>query len=286
MGAEADWLDSVLEPTTEDSADVRWALETAVALWARGDKPQAVRWMQHAAQAATADGRQDRAGMLDRAAVELEARQAPARSMAVPSVTQPDGEHTEPIHERRTPVSMTNRSPRTTGTRRRNLPPTAPYKVAPEDVTRLVAPDSSLLEACEAEEPMTHREPPKSRQPTVSVPLAEMKELSPPSIPIDSLDATLTRVRPAVQDSDGVEHTVVMDSEEPAPERISSTGSHAPSTLGSPTTALESMRALRVVVAGGSGKELVVRLLDEGEPVPDGAQEALLIALGPARNRA
>src|SRR5690242_17729170 len=81
MSREADWLDPALEPQADDSADVRWALETAVALWARGEKVQAVSWMQHAAQAATADGRQERAGLLQRAASALETRPAPPPSL-------------------------------------------------------------------------------------------------------------------------------------------------------------------------------------------------------------
>jgi hypothetical protein len=53
-----------------------------------------------------------------------------------------------------------------------------------------------------------------------------------------------------------------------------------PTTVGSPQTTLEPMRALRVAIASGQGRQIVLRLLDEGEAAPAGAQEALLIALG------
>ncbi len=53
----------------------------------------------------------------------------------------------------------------------------------------------------------------------------------------------------------------------------------APGTLGSPNLPLEAMRARRVAVAEGSGKELSLRLLDEDEAVPPGAQEALLLPI-------
>jgi hypothetical protein len=39
------------------------------------------------------------------------------------------------------------------------------------------------------------------------------------------------------------------------------------------------MRARRVAISQGSGKELSVRLLDEGEGVPAGTQEAFLLPL-------
>jgi hypothetical protein len=272
MGAEADWLDAVLEPRPEDSADVRWALETAVALWARGDKPQALRWLQHASQAATADGRQDRASMLDRAASELDTRPLPPKSTSRPSFPEHTLDETEPME----------RSRSTTSARRRNLPTTAPYQVALDDVTRLVAPDPSLLEACEPEEPLTNREPPKSQKATVAMPAMDFLPQPAPSLPGDALDATLTRVRPPTQVRDPAEHTVVMEA---IPEALIHTGSTEPNTLGSPTRALEPMRALRVVVSGGSGKELIVQLLDDGEVAPPGAQEALLIALSPTRSR-
>lgn len=267
MSAEADWLDPALAPQAEDSADVRWALETAVALWARGEKVQAVSWMQHAAQAATADGRQERAGLLQRAASELEMRPAPP-----PSLARAPGPSTL---EDTKPLSHDS----TTGQHRRNMPPTAPYQVAPDDITRLVAPDEALLEACET--PQTHREPPKSQNATVAIPMMEFPPGAPPSVSMESLDATLTRVRPAV-DRGHSARTIVMESME-MPALPSITGTTMPNTLGSPTMLLEPMRAVRVVVAGGGGKELVVRLLDEGEALPLGAQEALLVALGPKR---
>lgn len=272
MSAQADWLDPALEPQTDDSADVRWALETAVALWSRGDKVQAVSWIQHAAQAATTDGRQERAALLTRAAAELQTR--PALPNSLPRVAPPSTtlENTERLE-----------SSSTTAERRRNMTATAPYQIASEDVTRLIEPDSALLEACESD-PQTHREPPKSQHATVAIPMMEFPAQAPLSVSMESLDATLTRVRPPTLSREPSDRTIMMPAMETTPDSPSLTGTTMPNTLGSPTMLLEPMRAVRVVVAGGGGKELVVRLLDEGESLPVGAQEALLIALAPKRN--
>jgi hypothetical protein len=273
MSADADGHDPVLEPQPEDSADVRWALETAIALWARGETAQAVSWMQHAAQAATADGRQERAGSLQRAAEALESRPAHPPSLATAPASA-SLEETKP---------MTHES--TTTQRRNNMTRTAPYQVAPDDITRLVAPDAALLEACESD-PQTHREPPKSQHQTVAIPMmdfAPQPQPGPPSVSAESLDATLTRVRPPTLNRDRSDSTIVMESIDSAQMHSLMTGNTMPNTLGSPTMLLEPMRAVRVAVVGGGGRELVVRLLDEGEALPVGAQDALLVALGSKR---
>jgi hypothetical protein len=85
-----------------------------------------------------------------------------------------------------------------------------------------------------------------------------------------------------------LEPTVVMEEDR---ELVSSTAPHAPDppmaprssngprTLESIPDPLEPMRAVRVAVRLGQGKELSVRLLDDGEVAPEGSQEALLLAL-------
>ncbi len=45
------------------------------------------------------------------------------------------------------------------------------------------------------------------------------------------------------------------------------------------TLALEPMRVLRVAIVSGQGRQIMLRMLADGEPAPDGVQEALLIAL-------
>src|SRR5512135_2884461 len=60
-------------PTAEhdDQDDVRWALETAQAVWSQGDRRAALSWLRRAAEAAAEAGADLRAVQLARAAAEL-----------------------------------------------------------------------------------------------------------------------------------------------------------------------------------------------------------------------
>jgi hypothetical protein len=57
-----------------DSDDVRWALETASAMWARGDGREALRWLRRAAESAAEEGLDLRAVELAKSAAELRAQ--------------------------------------------------------------------------------------------------------------------------------------------------------------------------------------------------------------------
>jgi hypothetical protein len=57
----------------------------------------------------------------------------------------------------------------------------------------------------------------------------------------------------------------------------------APPTLMSLPVALPPLRALRVAIRPGTGRNLDVTRLDDEEPVPPGTQEALLVPLIPRR---
>ncbi|MBI4953493.1 MAG: hypothetical protein HY908_15810, partial [Myxococcales bacterium] len=54
-----------------DSDDVRWALETAHAMWMRGDQAEALKWLRRAAETASEEGADMRSLMLARAAADL-----------------------------------------------------------------------------------------------------------------------------------------------------------------------------------------------------------------------
>ncbi len=58
---------------TGDSSDVAVTLEVAGALWEKGDKKEAVRWLKRAIEAATQAGDAARAAALASAATDLEA---------------------------------------------------------------------------------------------------------------------------------------------------------------------------------------------------------------------
>ncbi len=301
-----------MKPTEEDSADVRWAVETAMALWHRGDREQSVAWMHHAVQAATADGRHARADELDRAAQELESRPAPRPASHPPP---------SPGAPSMLGVSPTARSPGgPEGTpSKQHRARTAPYRVAPDDITHLEAPDSALLEAAaqssdtgptepinEAPAPPPVAKPERPRPPVSSDPIettvvnagvrrrvestmvmdmgAMMREAENSGSPLPTVPDP-----PPSQDTDHGSSAGVPSEASSPPSVITSAASSiprvlarpasTPDTLSSPHGALEPMHAVRVAVTRGSGKELTVRLLDPGENAPEGAQEAVLLAL-------
>src|SRR5687768_1192121 len=63
-----------LHAQTSDSDDIRWALETASAMWTKGDYPEALRWLRRAAETASEEGHDVRAVELAKAAADLRAR--------------------------------------------------------------------------------------------------------------------------------------------------------------------------------------------------------------------
>lgn len=370
---EAQWVATVIAPSAEDSADVRWACETATAMWSRGQREQTLQWVHHAVQAATADGNHERADALDRAAQELEHLPLPRRPG--PPVADVPASTTEPTASDEPPPQ------------KQKLARTAPYKLAPDDITYLEAPTLGLLEACEPSAtgpthagvqphsgPGTHPAGathagmgPDVRSPVEDQPTAKRSRPLPPAPSQDPYEATVVNAGiKAKQDrtqlldmrgfSPGSEAPAAQAEEPPAPtqdpgpstapvpaparelpkqrasfeptpasllgapravsrpatdfeqtverrapvlpdelptdkirsERAaaassgaveSSALSSAPGTLGSPNLPLESLRARRVAISQGSGKELSVQLLDEGEDAPAGTQEAFLLPL-------
>lgn len=67
-----------------DPEDVAWALSTAEAMYARGDRGEALKWLRRAAEAGTEGKIGDRAVQLARAAVELAGMLGPASSSNPP----------------------------------------------------------------------------------------------------------------------------------------------------------------------------------------------------------
>ncbi len=65
---------ALLHAQSSDSDDIRWALETASAMWNKGDYPEALRWLRRAAETASEEGHDVRAVELAKAAADLRAR--------------------------------------------------------------------------------------------------------------------------------------------------------------------------------------------------------------------
>src|SRR3954470_22158382 len=84
------------EPRPEDDEDVVWGLSTASALWARGERRDAIVWLRRAAEAAVAAGQDFRASELGMYAGELEeVLNSAAAASGSPPVELLVGEDTE-----------------------------------------------------------------------------------------------------------------------------------------------------------------------------------------------
>jgi hypothetical protein len=79
------------ESRPEDDEDVVWGLSTASALWARGERGDAIVWLRRAADAAAAAGQEPRAGELGMIAVRVEQalEQFLRQSMPAPAPSEP-----------------------------------------------------------------------------------------------------------------------------------------------------------------------------------------------------
>ncbi len=294
MGTLPAWMLEVISPRPDDSSDLRWAIETVAAMWARGDGRKTLLWLRQAAETARGDGMDDRAGALAQAAAEFErlglgettasgeisspgmpAAAAPPAPSAGPPPAAPSGAHppapSSGSQGAATPSGARPPVPSSGSAPRRRLPPTAPYPQA-DAPTHLQAPASDLIEAIRSVDDTEPDEPPMQSAPRPSRPM-------PPAVRREPL-----------------EPTVVMDEKEQSAAVAAATGapipteplaspeplsSENPPTMESPRAALEPMRAVRVAVRlGGSGNELSAVLLGDGEKAPDGTQEAILLAIG------
>lgn len=78
-------MDTIPAPRDDDDEDVHWALSTATALWARGERAEALRWLRRAAETASDAEADERALELFKAAADatgIVASQPPPASSA------------------------------------------------------------------------------------------------------------------------------------------------------------------------------------------------------------
>jgi hypothetical protein len=76
-------------PRDDDDEDVNWALSTAAALWQRGEKPEALRWLRKAAEHALDANRDDRSLELARLAADLGPNASALTSTPPPAPARP-----------------------------------------------------------------------------------------------------------------------------------------------------------------------------------------------------
>jgi hypothetical protein len=119
--------DSFPTPSAEDSDDVELALETAGALWNKGDRSEALRWVRRAAEAAEQAGNDQRALELARRAAELDVAPEPVPVVVEEPAPEPEAEPEPPAAAATTPEVRVSQPP---------LKPAQRSSVAPETPQR------------------------------------------------------------------------------------------------------------------------------------------------------
>jgi hypothetical protein len=119
-------------PKKDDSEDVAWALSTAEAMYARGDRSDALKWLRRAAESASEADADDRALELAKAAADLAAIVGPV-SMTPPPPLQQPGRPPPPPQTLAAPPAMRTSAPPPP-------PPVRPSAVPPAPSSRPVPP--------------------------------------------------------------------------------------------------------------------------------------------------
>jgi len=176
--------DRVPAALADDSSNVSEALEVARALWAKGDRKDAIRWVRRAAEAAADAGQISRLATLARSAAELEEASVPppaasqTRAAAPRSMTPPPLPSTRPSK----PVSLPPSKPV-------SLPPSKPVSLAPSKPASSLPPRQQTLVGLSS----PPAPPSSSVQPVSARPAREPAPEQPPT--------TTTRVRVSVRTS-------------------------------------------------------------------------------------
>jgi hypothetical protein len=259
---------ATLSSDPSDSDDIRWALETASAMWTKGDHHEALRWLRRAAETASEEGADTRAVELAKVAAELRSRinvteippqvapqeAAPAggnghaESGASSALRTPDSNHSrDEVFERAAQTLLNAEAPigaAWSSAEERSDPALVPAPIQP------VGSGAALDPEPPARKSVPHK-PPSS-----PASFARRSSTPPPS--------------PALK--------------APSPTRMSAPPSPRSRTPVS-TPAVRPMathQAVRVAILSSPEKGvLMARVLAAGEHAPAGAKEALFVALEP-----
>lgn len=261
-----------------DAEDVVLALETGRALWGQGDPREAVRWLRRAAEHAEESGNDLRALSLARVAADLT-----TMMQTVPAVA--------PSDEFADKTEMDARPPKPS-----SLPPKLPTPPERPTASRRPPPPSaagsSPSSSMAAAKPVTPRPPSVTPKPPPAV------APKPPGVngaAGNGASATNGAARaslPPARNSalprrpSTVPGTVAAPPSAPTASRPN--GAPRPSGVTAESPVLQHVNAkrraaVRVAVSQGAngGGGLRAHILDEGESVPEGAIEALLVPLDP-----
>lgn len=297
-------LPSHLSPEPSDSEDVVSALETADVFWTKGDADEALRWLKRAAESASDAGNDDRALAIARTVADLKsaparavevpvaahkanpppppsaARQAPSPPSAVRSVTSESSEvRRAPVHSPSHSVTAGEGAAPVKGPASQKAPPPTPKP------RESISPPGPPLRQSSMPPPMPKRPSAMERaagdaqEPTRAVAVAPAKTQAPATTGAQE-PARPTPAAP--QPSRTVSSAATAETTGPAARRAPSAATGAPrepSRAPTVAAAATAYRALTVFVRpqGRNGDKLEVILALPGQPVPAGAEPAMLV---------
>jgi len=258
---------AILNPEPGDNEDVVSALETADIFWTKGDTDEALRWLKRAAETASDAGDDMRALAIARSAADLKSE--PVSSVAAVASTAVDA--AGPRKSRPPPPSAIARqaSPSATaassnesGVRPHSsvVPQKAPPPLPPSKARESLSPTAPSVTPSAAAAPA----PGQSVSSAAAAPSAPSRSISTDRMPAVSAEARPSPVRGTPSE---------------APARRAPSPSSLPKEPQRAVSPANAYRAVTVFVRplGRDGDKLEVILAKPGQPVPAGAEPALLV---------
>lgn len=267
----------------DDSEDVAWALSTAEAMNARGDRAEALKWLRRAAEAASEEQADDRALELAKAAADLAQLVAPAPA---PPLSRPTS--IPPARPKTAPPPAANPAAARTRSGRRSRPDVAVART-PDEVTQQTLVGSPPKRRGRASKPSANEIASPEPAPAAHHALPSAAEVD--TWPTQSMTGHVpdekTRVGvPAYQASAKAATYAAADHETARPgigldtESVEPGGAARPGEIDSP---LRPAQAVRVVVWRSSEG---VHVAPAGTSVSAISLDAMLVALDPSADLA
>jgi hypothetical protein len=277
---------ALLHAQSSDSDDIRWALETASAMWTKGDYPEALRWLRRAAETASEEGHDVRAVELAKAAADLRARFGSASE--VPPAVQ--------VSPPPVPVPAARREPSSPSSAEFASRPTLEQPVPVSELFSSTNESSSDEVFERAAEALMKSGPLASAQTSVQTtsepPRAATAD---PDAAARITDVSARHSAPAPRDRPSIKPPPPLPARRSTPQGFLSpvaqparVPSRAP--VASPATEgagreprYVQHQAIRVAITPDPQRKgvLMARILASGETAPAGSKEALFVALEP-----
>jgi len=274
-------------PESSDPDDVVLALETANALWGRGDAREAIRWLRRAAEAAEEAGDDMRSLRLARTAADITtqldsegASAGPARPSTLSATPPPKPVSippAKPVAAAAKPETATTSSPAAAATPEKPAPAATPAAASSPRAAAASAPRASTPPPVTSSSPATTSMDSESAAPP-----------PPPPPPASSASAALVAARSAHRVAAEMDQAPLSSDGDRGKDALAQLAALASADASSSTTprarrALGPYQALRVSVEPSKNdrKEMLVRVLNQNEQAPESGYEALLVAMHP-----